>query len=393
MRDQTEVSSGVGVHEVSSQNGPTSHGNTADAGRSLRSTQTGIDADGCLGETELCAAGPDAVIASQSKFQSTAQSQTCGQGNRRFAGSLEHVEQFMTLGSEIVDVGDGVGSNFVDEEFHVSSGNKGLTGTVDHDGVDRIVGVGGCNRFSQLTDHGYIQRIHGFRAIDGDGRDAVLHGGVNIGKVPGRVALLGEERRNIPALSRCLGIGCSHAASFPNADSVHHLKRSTRPSKTDFGPAVNVFHAADVLFNDLSGDAEHHAEQALGNGGVLLVGVSGLLGYIPLFVGINQRTKVGSSGVARGVKLLCEVIGGMQGDRWPGQVHQTKGTQTDAEGFAGDGVDLCSIGSALFEQETGFVEPRHEKAIHDESRSVGADDDDFSEHFAVLNDLVDRFLA
>ena len=83
----------------------------------------------------------------------------------------------------------------------------------------------------------------------------------------------------------------------------------------------------------------------------------------------------------------------MQGDGRPGQVHETKGTESDTEGFAGDGVNLRSVGRALFEQKTGFVKPRHEEAVHNEARSVSANDDHFSEHFAILNDLVNGFLA
>ena len=299
----------------------------------------------------------------------------------------------MAFGGEVVNVGNGVGSNFVDEEFHVSTGDEGLAGTVQNDGVDCVVGVGGGHRLGQLTDHGYVQRIHGFWSVDGDGCDTVLHGGVNVGKVPGRVALLGEERRNIPALTGGFCVSGCHTTGFTNADSVHHLERASSPTKTDFGAAVNVFHAADILLNDLSGDAEHHAEQALGNSGVLLVAVVCILGNIPLLVGLNQRTKVCSSGVARGVKLLGKVVGGMQGDGRPCQVHQTKGPQTDAEGFAGDGVDLRRVGCAFLEQKTGFVQPRHKEAVDDETGAVGADDDDFSEHFAVLNDLLNRFLT
>ena len=91
--------------------------------------------------------------------------------------------------------------------------------------------------------------------------------------------------------------------------------------------------------------------------------------------------------------MLCEVVGGMQRDGRPGQVHETKGTESDPEGFAGDGVNLRSVGRALFEQKTGFVKPRHEEAVHNEARSVSANDDHFSEHFAILNDLVNGFLA
>ena len=87
-----------------------------------------------------------------------------------------------------------------------------------------------------------------------------------------------------------MGVGLGHATGFTDADSIHHFKRPTSPSKTHFGPAVNVFHVADVFLNDLSGDTKHHAEQALGHGLVLLVGVSGILGDVPLFVGFNQRT-------------------------------------------------------------------------------------------------------
>ena len=83
----------------------------------------------------------------------------------------------------------------------------------------------------------------------------------------------------------------------------------------------------------------------------------------------------------------------MERNGWAGQVHQAEGAETDAEGLAGDGVDLGGVGSAFLEQQAGFVQPRDEKAIHDKSRPVCAHDDHLAEHLAVLDDLVDGFLT
>ena len=47
----------------------------------------------------------------------------------------------MTFGGEIVNVWNGIGTDLIDEEFHVGTCNEGLTGTVEHDGVDGIVAV------------------------------------------------------------------------------------------------------------------------------------------------------------------------------------------------------------------------------------------------------------
>ena len=299
----------------------------------------------------------------------------------------------MAFSGEVVNVGNGVGADLVDEEFHVSTGDKGLAGPVEYDGVDRIVGVGSSDGLRQLTHDGDVERVHRFGAVDGEGGHAVVDATVNVGEVPSGIALIREEGGNGPAFTGGLGVGLGHAAGFTDADAIHHLKRPAGPSQTHFGAAVNVFHAADVLLYDLSGDTKHHTEQALGHGRVLLVGVGGLLGDVPLFVGLNQRTKVRSPRVARGVELLGEVVGGMERNGWAGQVHQTEGAETDAEGLAGDGVDLGGVRSAFLEQQAGFVQPRDEEAVHDKSGSVCAHDDHLTEHLAVLNDLVDGFLA
>ena len=299
----------------------------------------------------------------------------------------------MAFSCEVVNVGNGVGAYLVNEEFHVCTGDKGLAGTIEHDGVDRIVGVGSGDGLCQLTHDGDVERIHRLGAVDGEGSHAIVHATVDVREVPSGIALTGEEGGNGPALTGGLGVGFGHAAGFTDADAIHHLKGPTSPSQTHFGPAVNVFHAADVFLHDLSGDTKHHPEQALGHGRVLLVGVGGILGDVPLFVGLNQRTQVRSPRVARGVELLGEVVGGMERNGWPGQVHQTEGAETDAEGLAGDGVDLGGVGSAFLEQQAGFVQPRDEEAVHDKSGSVCAHDYHLAEHLAVLNDLVDGVLT
>ena len=190
-----------------------------------------------------------------------------------------------------------------------------------------------------------------------------------------------------------MSVGLGHAAGFTNADAVHHFERATGPSKSDLGASVNVLHAADVFLNDLSGDTKHHTEQAFGNDRVLFVGVRGIFRDIPLLVGFDQRTQVGSPRVARGVELLGEVISRVEGNGGPGQVHQTKGAETDSEGLAGDGVDLGSVCSTFFEQQAGLVQPWNEEAIDNKPWSVSAHDDDLTQHLAVLDDLVNRLLT
>ena len=93
------------------------------------------------------APGPDAIIASQRQFKSPAQRQTRGQSDGCFAGILKHVEQIVPTGREIVDLWNGVGSNLVHKEFHVSASDKRFASPVQHNRVNRIVGIGGGNGF------------------------------------------------------------------------------------------------------------------------------------------------------------------------------------------------------------------------------------------------------
>ena len=54
---------------------------------------------------------------------------------------------------------------------------------------------------------------------------------------------------------------------------------------------------------------------------------------------------------------------------------------------------MSSVGNALFEEQTGLVEPRHKEAIHDKTRAIGTDDHHFAKHLAILNHFVDGFLT
>ena len=190
-----------------------------------------------------------------------------------------------------------------------------------------------------------------------------------------------------------MSVGPGHAAGFADANSIHHFKRTSSPTKADLGAAINVFHAANVFFNDLGGNTKHHAEQTLGHDRELLFRVRGVFRDIPLCVGFNERPQVRSARVPRRVELFGKVVGGVKGDGRTGEVHQAKRPEADTERFAGDGVDLCCIGSAFFEQQAGLVQPGNKESVDDEPGPVSANDDHLAEHFAVLNDLVDGFLA
>ena len=259
--------------------------------------------------------------------------------------------------------------------------------------MDGVVGVGGRHGLGELPDDKNVQGVHGFGSIDGDGGDAVGDVAVNVGEVPSAIALVGEEGGNGPALTGGLSVGLGHATGLAYTDSVHHFERPTGPAKAHLRAAVNVLHAADVFLHDLSGDTEHHAEQSLGHGRVLLVGVRGVFRNVPLLVRFHQGPQVGSTRVARSVELLGEVIRGVEGNGWTGQVHETKRTEPDAERLAGDGVDLCCIGGTFLEQQAGFVQPWNKEAVHNKPGSVSANDDHFPQHLAVLDDLVHGLLA
>ena len=207
------------------------------------------------------------------------------------------------------------------------------------------------------------------------------------------VTLVGEEGWNRPTITSEVGIGFGHSTCLTNTDSVHHLKRTTCPAKAYLCSSVNVLHAADVFIHNLGRNTEHNAEQSFGNDRVLLIGIPSILGDIPLLVSLNQRSQISGTGVARRMELFSKVIGGMKRDGWPGEVHQPERPQTDSERLAGNGVDLSSVGHALFEEQTGLVEPRHKEAVHDEAWTIGTHDDHFSEHLAILDDLVDGLLA
>ena len=137
--------------------------------------------------------------------------------------------------------------------------------------------------------------------------------------------------------------------------------------------------------------AKHNTEQTFRNGLVLPFGVIGLLRNIPLFVGLDQRSEVGSTRVSRRVELFSKVVCGVQGDGRTGEVHQAKRPQANAESFAGNSVNLGGVRNPFLKQKAGFVQPRDEESIDDETWPVGANDDNLAQHFAVLNDLFNRF--
>ena len=291
----------------------------------------------------------------------------------------------MTLCCEIVDVGDGVGSDFVNKELHVGSCNEGLAGSVQHDGVYRIVGVGGGHCGGQLFHDSHVQCVHGFWTVDGDGRNAVVDIRVHVGEGPVAIALFGEEGRNAPPLTGKVGVSLRHAQGFANTEAVHQFERTASPTEADFGTAVDVFHAAYVFVNDLGSHTEHHTEKALGDGGVLGFVVSHVIADGPLFVVGHEVAQVLSALVSGRVELFGQVVRGVQRNRRTGEVHQAEGAEANAESLAGDGVDLRRCRDAFLEQQTGLVQPRDEESVDDETGSVSAHDDHLAEHFAVLN--------
>ena len=205
--------------------------------------------------------------------------------------------------------------------------------------------------------------------------------------------LPGEEVGDGPAFCGQLGVGRCHAVRLLEADAVHQLERTLGPTKANLGSAVNVFHRANVLLHNLRSHAKDDAKQALADRSIGRLIVGAVVLDRPHLAGLDQRTEIAGARVPWRVQLLRKVIGGVQGNGWPGEVHQAKWTEANAEGLARDGVDLRCGSNALLEQQAGFVEPRHKEAVDHEAWTVGTDDDHLAEGLAVLDGAFDGFSA
>ena len=84
---------------------------------------------------------PYSVIAGQSQFEPTAQSQPGGQRYGGLLTALQFVQNGVRVRGEVVNVLDCIGSDFVDEELHVCTGNKGLTRSFECNRSDIVAGV------------------------------------------------------------------------------------------------------------------------------------------------------------------------------------------------------------------------------------------------------------
>ncbi len=78
------------------------------------------------------------------------------------------------MASELADIRNRIGADFIDEEFHICTSDKCLARTFQHDGGNIFSRVCLGDHFAELAHHGLIQCVHRFRAVQGDGGDSLI---------------------------------------------------------------------------------------------------------------------------------------------------------------------------------------------------------------------------
>ena len=177
-----------------------------------------------------------------------------------------------------------------------------------------------------------------------------------------------------------------HADRLGHTDAVGQFERSACPAQPDLSPAIDVLHRADALCDDLRGDREDLSEETLSDDCSSPLVAIGVFAYLPGPAFDDEVTQALGPGVAGGVQLLCEVVGGVEGNGGACEVHQREWPQSDAKRLTGDSVYLSGRAHSFLQQPAGLVEPRHEEAVDHESWSVLADDDHLAHRLAVLLD-------